>query len=157
MPAISAATHAVWTPLSAATYPLRKRCMRCSQQELQAALLMDYHSFPFPACPPASNPRHIDPGDSVQSLKGDQISSRSNISPLSRYTSTNAATIVNHLVPPELCAAWSTCREGLVFGSSCCQLEIEAVRDEPAVDIVTYRYLLQRSNLLSCALWIDLL
>jgi hypothetical protein len=51
----------------------------------------------------------------------------------------NAASVVNHLVPPELCAAWSTTREGLVFGSSCCQLETEVARDEPVVDIVSYR------------------
>ena len=60
--------------------------------------------------------------------------------PRSRYTSTDAsAAIVSYLVPPEMCAAWSTTRAGLVFGSSCCQLEIEAASDGAVVDLVTYR------------------
>lgn len=61
--------------------------------------------------------------------------------PRSRYSSAEASpAIVNFLVPPEMCAAWSTSRGGLVFGASGCQLEMEAAADAPVVDIVTYRY-----------------
>jgi hypothetical protein len=61
--------------------------------------------------------------------------------PRSRYSSAEACpAIVNFLVPPEMCAAWSTSRGGLVFGASGCQLEMEAAADAPVVDIVTYRY-----------------
>jgi hypothetical protein len=65
----------------------------------------------------------------------------------SRYTTTSAsAAVVSHLVPPEMCAAWTTTRGGLVFGSSCCHLEIEGgVDDAAAVDIVTYRCLARTS------------
>jgi hypothetical protein len=63
-----------------------------------------------------------------------------NPSPYSRYTTTDASTaIISYLVPPEMCAAWSATRGGLVFGSSCCHLEMEIGNDAPAVDIVTYR------------------